>query len=590
MTRRSSRPDAASGRAVLRDLRIHGLGVIADAELELGPGLTVVTGETGAGKTMVITGLSLLAGGRADAGRVRSDAGRLVVEGRWAAPKDHPAIARAVAAGAELDDDDSLVVVRQVSDQGRSRAALGGVTVPLSVLAEVGSELVALHGQSDQRLLLGSVHQRQALDRYAGAEPLLEEYRATYRQWRSVVAEQARLQAEVTQRQAEAELLREQLGQIEAAGPEPGEDVARAAEAQRLAHAEELRAAAEVAHDALTGDEVADVVTLLGQARKQLALPREHDPELAGLDARLAELSVVAADIATDLASYAASIETDPARLRSIEERRAVLQGISKRHGGSIDAALNWAAAAAARLAELDSTDDRLAALSAQRAQLTASLRTAGRVLSAARTQAADTFSALVTAELAALAMPHAIVSVAVTQRDDPEGLALDDGRCVGFGADGVDEVELLLSAHTGAPLRPIAKAASGGELSRVMLAIEVVFAGADPTATFVFDEIDAGVGGAAALEVGRRLARLATSAQVVVVTHLAQVAAYADRHLVVRKSDDGAVTSSGLHSAEGTDRIAELARMLGGDAQSDTALAHAAELLERAEAQRGEP
>jgi DNA repair protein RecN (Recombination protein N) len=575
---------------VLRDLRIHGLGVIADAELDLGAGLTVVTGETGAGKTMVITGLSLLLGTRADAGRVRGDAGRLVVEGRWDAPKDHPAIGRALEAGAELDDDGSLVVVRQVSDQGRSRAALGGVTVPLSVLADVGAELVALHGQADQRLLLGSAHQRQALDRYAGTQPLLEEYRAGYRHWRSVVAELEQLQAEVAQRQAEAEVLRHELTEIAAAAPEPGEDLAQAAEAQRLAHAEELRAAGEVAHDALRSDDGVDVVTLLGQARKQLALASEHDPELARLDVRLGELSVLAADVATDLASYASSIDTDPLRLRTVEERRAVLQAISKRHGGSIDAALEWATGAATRLAELDGTDDRLEQLAAQRDELTATLRSAGQALSAQRSAAAATFSALVTAELAALAMPQATVAVAVTQRDDPDGLPLDDGRCVAFGPDGVDDVELLLSGHTGAALRPIGKAASGGELSRVMLAIEVVFAGADPTGTFVFDEIDAGVGGAAALEVGRRLARLARSAQVIVVTHLAQVAAYADRHLVVRRSDDGAITSSGVHAVDGDQRIAELARMLAGDAESDQALAHAAQLWERAEAQRGEP
>ena len=575
---------------VLTELRIQGLGVIADATLELAPGFTVVTGETGAGKTMVVTGVGLLMGERADAGRVRGGAGRILVEGRWSLTSDEAVVRRALDAGAVLDDDGALIVGRQVSDQGRSRAAVGGATVPVSVLADLGTDLVALHGQADQRLLLAPQRQRQALDRFAGATELLAAYRAGYDRLHEVLDELDDLTARAREREQEAQALRLGLAEVEAAAPEPGEDRLRAEEARRLANAEGLRGAAEFAHATLLADEGVDVVTLVGQARKVLAAERDNDPVLAALDDRLAELGVLATDLAADLASYTASVDTDPARLATVEDRRSVLQALTRRHGESIDAVLEWAATAAAQLLEVDQTGDRLAALADERAVLFATLGEQADALSAARHEAALRFASAVTGELQSLAMPNATLSVVVEQRPADEGLALADGRVVSFGPDGVDDVELRLAAHHSAPARSLAKAASGGELSRVMLAIEVVFAGADPTATFVFDEVDAGVGGAAAVEVGRRLARLARTAQVLVVTHLAQVAAFADRQVVVRKADDGVVTSSGIHRVEGQERVEELARMLGGDADSTTAHAHAAELLDRASAERGEP
>ncbi len=577
---------------MLSELRIQGLGVIEDATLELAPGLTVVTGETGAGKTMVVTGIALLSGGRADAGRVRGGAGRLVVEGRWHLATDpRSAVAsRALEAGAVLDDDGALIVTRQVSEQGRSRASVGGVAVPVAMLTELGEELVALHGQADQRLLLAPARQRQALDEFAGLSGVLADYRSDYHRWRTVVAEHDDLVDQAQLRLAEAAALRQDLAEVAAAAPESGEDVARADEALRLANAEGLRGAAEFAHSALTADDGVDVVTLVGQARKQLATERANDVELAQLDDRLAELGLLATDLATDLASYTASVEIDPARLNAVQERRAVLQALTRRHGPTVEAVLQWADAAGARLLQLDQTDDRIAELAAQADQLVVALGSRATRISAGRHDSAVRFAEAVTSELHSLAMPNAVVQVAVEQRLDDDGLLLPDGRRVAFGPEGIDDVELLMAAHAGAPARPLAKAASGGELSRVMLAVEVVFAGADPTSTFVFDEVDAGVGGAAAIEVGRRLARLARTAQVLVVTHLAQVAAFADRQLLVRKADDGLVTSSGVHRVEADDRIAELARMLGGDADSAVARAHAVELLERAAAERGEP
>jgi DNA repair protein RecN (Recombination protein N) len=575
---------------MLSELRIQGLGVIDDATLELAPGLTVVTGETGAGKTMVVTGIALLTGARADTGRLRAGSGRLLVEGRWHLPAGAPARSRALEAGAVLDEDGALIVTRQVSQQGRSRASIGGVAVPVALLTELGEDLVALHGQADQRLLLTPARQREALDEFAAVTEPLAAYRSDFHRWRSIVAEHAELVGHARQRLAEAEALRQDLAEVAAAAPESGEDVARADEALRLANAEGLRGAAELAHAALLADEGVDVVTLVGQARKQLAAERANDAELARLDDRLAELGLLATDLATDLASYTASVETDPVRLNAVEERRAVLQALTRRHGPTVEAVLQWADEASARLLELDQTDDRIAELAAQADALVVTLGSRAAQISAGRQAGAGRFAEAVTSELHSLAMPNAKIQVVVEQRLDDEGLLLPDGRRVAFGPEGVDDVELVMAAHAGAPARPLAKAASGGELSRVMLAIEVVFAGADPTSTFVFDEVDAGVGGAAAVEVGRRLARLARTAQVLVVTHLAQVAAYADRQLLVRKADDGSVTVSGIQSVEAHDRVAELARMLGGDPESAAALAHAGELLQRAAAERGEP
>lgn len=563
-------------------MRIQGLGVIDDAVLELAAGLTVITGETGAGKTMVVQGLNLLFGGRADAGRVRPGAARAVVEGRLALAPGHPALERALEAGAEFDDD-VLLVSRTVSADGRSRAHLGGRSVPVGVLGELAETLVAVHGQSDQQRLLQPARQRAALDRFAG-EPVLavrERFRAQWTRWREVRATLDRLTAEATERRREAELLRLGLAEVEAAAPAPGEDEALRAAIRRLDAADELRAAASVASAALTGTddlETGDALGLLTAARRALEGAAAADPELGALADRVAEAAYLVADVAGDVASYAASVDVDPARLATMQERLAILTGLVRRHGEDVDAVLAWAQSASERLLELDSTDDRRAALAAEDGALAGSLATLAAELSAARRAAGARFGAAVSAELADLAMPHARVSAGLSARDDPAGLAVGD-RLLAAGPHGVDDVELLLAPHPGAPDRPLHRGASGGELSRVMLAVEVVFAGTDPVPVLVFDEVDAGVGGRAAVEVGRRLARLARDHQVLVVTHLPQVAAFADTHLQVVKSDDGSVTRSGVVRLDESARVAELSRMLAG-LDSGLARGHAEELL----------
>ena len=601
--------------------------------LELSPGFTVVTGETGAGKTMVVTGLGLLFGGRADPARVRPGAQRAVVEGRLQIDPDGKVARQVEEAGGELDDDGAgLVISRSVSAEGRSRAHAGGRSVQVSLLTYLADDLVAVHGQSDQQQLLRPGRQREALDAYAGPAlaHVLTDYQRAYTRHRETRAELAELTQMARERIAEAEDLRRALEEIEALDPADGEDAVLLAEEERLGNAEALRAAATAAHEALQGDPSAaaaydrpDAMTLVGGARQELDAVRQHDPALAGLADRLNEASYLLADVAGELASYTDALDADPARLAAVQERRAALARLVRAYGsraaaeiarrpapdpadpadltdprtrrtwqavagtgeparlasdgiGDLATVLAWTKVAAARLGELDGDDDRIAELERQEAELAARVTELAGALTALRQDAATRFSRDVTAELTALAMPHARLAAVLRPIEEP-------------GPHGAEDVEIRLAAHPGAPPLPLNKGASGGELSRVMLAIEVVFAGADPVPTFVFDEVDAGVGGKAAVEIGRRLARLARLAQVIVVTHLPQVAAFADNHLVVTKAGDGLVTSSGVVRLDQPGRVRELSRMLAGLEDSEFGRAHAEELLTMA-AQEREP
>jgi len=569
---------------MLEEVRITGLGVIDDAVLELSAGFTALTGETGAGKTMVVTALGLLFGGRADPARVRPGAARAAVEGRLLVSPD---VAREVEnAGGDLDDNGStLVLSRSVSAEGRSRAFAGGHSVPVSLLQVLADDLVAVHGQADQQQLLKPGRQRDALDRFGGPElaKALADYRRVYHRHRTVREELEALTQAERARAAEAETLRFGLAEVEATSPVAGEDATLLTEEEKLAHADALQAAATTAHEALLGDPVSasvdasDVVTLLGVAVRALEPVRSHDPALAGLADRLAEASYLISDVAGELASYAESLDSDPARLAAVQERRAALGRLIRAYAaasGDLADVLDWAKQAGSRLAELEGDNDKVAALAAEEASLRSEVSALAARLTGLRSAAAERFASEVTAELTALAMPHASLTAVVSELDAP-------------GPYGADDVEIRLAAHPGAPALPLNKGASGGELSRVMLAIEVVFAGADPVPTFVFDEVDAGVGGKAAVEIGRRLARLARSSQVIVVTHLPQVAAFADNHLVVEKSGDGLVTASGVVRLDRPGRVRELSRMLGGLEESEYGQAHAEELLDMAADER---
>ena len=559
---------------MLTEIRITGLGVIEDATLDLDPGFTAVTGETGAGKTMVVTGVGMLLGARADSGLVRRGTKRARVEGR-ASGVPAQVVAQAEERGGDLDDDE-LLIARELSSEGRSRAFLGGASVPVSVLGEVSGDLVAIHGQADQWRLLQPARQRATLDTFAGDAVLkpLAEYGTAYKRHREVVAELDDLVSRQRDRLAEADLLRFGLDEIARAEPQAGEHAELAAEEDRLAYADGLRTAATTAAAALASEDLdsarpSDVLGLLAQARAVLDAEREHDSTLAGLADRVAELNYLAADLAGELSSYAADVDTDPARLAVVSERRSALTGLIRKYGdteGTVDEVLAWSRRSAERLADLDGSDERIDQLTAERDALTERLAELAGQISAERKEAAERLGEAVTAELGGLAMPHATLTVEVRETTP--------------GPTGADDVELCFSANPGSPARPLQKAASGGELSRVMLALEVILSDTHPVPTLVFDEIDAGIGGRAAVEVGQRLARLAEKAQVIVVTHLPQVAAFADRHHVVRKSDDGSVTTSGLEALDETGRLRELSRMMAGLEDSEAAQTHAEELL----------
>jgi DNA repair protein RecN (Recombination protein N) len=625
---------------MLEEVRITGLGVINDALLELSPGFTALTGETGAGKTMVVTGLGLLFGGRADPARVRPGAQRASVEGRLRTDPRGKVAQQVEEAGGDLDDDGTLVLTRTVSGEGRSRAFAGGRSVPVSLLTYLADDLVAVHGQSDQQQLLKPGRQRESLDKYAGGglAAVLADYQRAYGRHRKVLDELTTLTTQARARAAEAAELRAGLTDIEKLNPVAGESAALRAEEDRLANADALHAAATTAHEALLGDPTAgtdgvDAVTLLGHARRALDAVRRHDTEIDGVATRLSDAAYLVSEVAGELASYIQGIDADPARLAAVQERRAALARVIRLYGpGGVNAQINgtpvrldaagspsaaengtslngtapdgtvpdgavrdgdapaagaagsdalfaaeepdetayvleWARLAAARVAELDNDDDTIAALTAEEAELAAQVTDLAGRLTRLRAEAGERFAADVTAELTALAMPHARISVVLTPLAEP-------------GPHGADDVEIRLASNPGAPALPLHKGASGGELSRVMLAIEVVFAGADPVPTFVFDEVDAGVGGKAAVEIGRRLAKLARLAQVIVVTHLPQVAAFADNHLVVTKSSDGSITSTSVVRLDHEARVRELSRMLAGLEESEFGQAHAAELL----------
>jgi DNA repair protein RecN (Recombination protein N) len=576
---------------MLAELRIRDLGVIDDARLEVSAGLNVLTGETGAGKTMVVDALALLLGGRADPGAVRAGRPAALIEGRLQTGDDAQVAAALAAAGVD-DEEGEVVVARQVLVEGRSRAQLQGRMATVAAVADVVRPLVEVHGQHEFQDLLRPGVQRDLLDRYAGEAVLgpRAAFAAGWRRLRAVTRELDELVARAREREREIDLLRHQLEEIEAAQVRVGEEAELAAEAERLANAEALQQSAALAHQLLEDDEDAGAATALGAAARAVHGPGAHDRALGELAERAQSLAAEVGDLASSLRAYAEGVLVDPGRLEEVNVRMALLRDLERKYGDDEEAVLAFAGKAAARLAELEGGTLRSEALEAEAAELRRDLAGTGAALTAARQQAADRLGEALRAELADLAMPSARVEVAVEQDPDDDGLEVD-GRCLAATEDGLDRVDIRLAAHPGAPLRPLGRAASGGELSRVMLALRVVLAGVDRTPTLVFDEVDAGVGGRTAAAVGRRLAQLARRHQVLVVTHLPQIAAHADRHFSVEKHSAEGTTSTHVRLLDDAGRVGELSRMLAGMEGSGLAQAHAEELLAAAtDAKDGEP
>ncbi|QCH23820.1 DNA repair protein RecN [Mycobacteroides salmoniphilum] len=589
---------------MLTEIRIESLGAIPAATAEFDSGLTVLTGETGAGKTMVVTGLHLLGGARADANRVRAGADRAVVEGRFlttdplgAEPTDVTEVLD--SSGAQRDDDGSVIAARSVTSDGRSRAYLGGRSVPAKSLASFTAGLLTVHGQNDQLRLMRPEQQLAALDRFASEGPasieaLLTTYRKLREEWltaRRDLIDRTNRARELAQ---EADRLGFALNEIDAVDPKPGEDDQLAADIHRLSELDALRDAAASARSALAGSdshgEADDSQSAIDRiAKAKVLLEATDDAALRALAPQLAEALAVVGDVSRELTAFTDELPSDASTLEEKLARQGQLRTLTRKYAANLNGVIAWAQEARGRLAEVDTSEETLHALSVRVDRLAGELATAATGLTKARTKAAKALGKAVTAELAGLAMDRAAFTIAVepiaARTDDVAPLTLPSGQTVHAGSAGADAVEFGFAAHRDNPMLPLAKSASGGELSRVMLALEVVLAASTAGTTMVFDEVDAGVGGRAAVQIGRRLAKLAHTHQVIVVTHLPQVAAFADIHLTV---DRVGSKGSGVRRLDDEDRVAELARMLAGLGDSDTGRAHARELLDAARSERG--
>lgn len=568
---------------MLAEIAISNLGVIRHASAELAPGLTVLTGETGAGKTMVVTGLRLLTGGRADASRVRTGAQEAVVEGALSIadlPESTLSAVHAIAegAGAGPDENGEYVVSRAVKATGRSSAHLGGRKVPAATLGDLAGHLLTIHGQNDQLRLLAPEQQLAALDRFDPAiAQKLSSYRDVYVQWREAAKDLKDRTEKRLELAQEMDRLRFAIEEIDAVAPVDGEDADLVATINRLQDVDALREAAQTALVAIDGAEAVGGYSAEAEeaasdlvGRAQAALVGASDEELRKLGVRLGEVAGVLADVSAELGSFTADLPTDPDELERLLQRQQELKGLTRKYAPDIAGVLAWREKAGKRLSKIDTSEEAIDELKRRVADLEAELKKRAAALTKARNKAAKNLGEAVTEELHGLAMPKAQLRVELAEAK--------------FGRDGADAVEITLAPNSALEPKPLATSASGGELSRVMLALEVILSESSAGGTLVFDEVDAGVGGRAAVEIGRRLARLALRHQVIVVTHLPQVAAYANTHLHVSKDVGDEAVTSGVGNLTDEQRIEELARMMAGLDDSDTGRAHAAELFKRAQ------
>ncbi len=550
---------------MIETLSIRSLGVISSAQLELQPGFTAITGETGAGKTMLLTGLGLLLGERADSSVVRSGEKQLLVEGRIISADPHLQN-KLAELGAEVSGGE-ILINRTVSTDGRSRAAIGGASVPVSTLNSVAQELVTVHGQSEQIRLKSIAKQRDALDEFGGEAiaSSLASYSQTYTQFRELEQRLNRMRSSSEQDAFRIAKLKEQIADLERLEPKAGELSTLSEQLARLSNVEGLRLAASEAHELLAGEEL-DARSQIGRAKR--VLESSSDSKLREIADLAAEATGLINEIALQLSSYLTDLEADPQTLDQLQRRKSELVALERKYGSTIDELVEHLPVLQSQLLDLDNSDEQIEKLEIQLAALESQLSSAAKDLTDQRKKTAKELSKRVSEELGHLAMGDAQLQISITELTD-------------FEASGADRVEFLLANRSGSEPRPLAKGASGGELSRIMLAIELVLAGKSPLPTMIFDEVDAGVGGGAAIELGRRLRELARSTQVIVVTHLPQVAAFADHQIRIFKDSSGGVSASSVSVLSQAEREQELARMLSGNAESEIALSHAKELLE---------
>ena len=571
-----------SERSYLEEISIRSLGIIDQSTLELGKGLNVLTGETGAGKTMILTALSLVLGGKSDSSLVRTGADRLVASAQFVLPKTNNEIsAIADESGANISEG-SLVLTRTVNSDGKSKAVAGGTTVPAATLVNFADHLIEIHGQAANHQIVKSARQRELLDRFAGEElsKVLSLYQEALSTFNDLKARIKSMRESSTKREREIAELEEFLIGWTKLKPTRGEYAEVANQIARLSSVEDLRSASDGANQALS-DETSGSLTSLGAARRFLDIAKGKDSKLDEIASVVAEGFFVLDEAARDLSSYLSALEADPGKLDSLQVRKAEILGFIKKWGSAAEpdaelvALSEKAKNARATIADLTGGEDRIAELEVQMQGAKKELLNHAKRLTKIRITSAKKLSESVSTEIHALSMPHTQFTIAINSADYEGSLKESD-----FTILGCDEVIMQIQGHRDGPLIALGKGASGGEMSRIMLALEVVLAQSHPVGTYIFDEVDAGVGGKAAIEVGRRLAALAKHSQVIVVTHLPQVAAWADTHFVVKKSDDGSISQSDVEKLDTQNRIEEIARMLAGLEGSSSAREHAAELL----------
>ena len=572
-----------SDHTFLEEISIRNLGIIEESRLEFGRGLNVLTGETGAGKTMILTALNLVLGGKSDSALVRHGQDRLIATSTFSCTEQvNPALSASLEESDCAIEDGALIFTRSVTAEGKSKAQCNGVTVPASTLSELSEHLIEIHGQSANTQLIKPARQRELLDRFGGAPIVaaLSDYQKNYDSYTELKTRIKAMKTATSARDQEIAELEEFLKSWSSLKATRGEVAATIDEISRLSSVEDLRVAATGAHEA-TSDEESGALTSLGAAKRFLETAKGRDSRLDEISDRVAESFYLLDEAVRDLSSYLSSLEADPDRLNELQERRAALTAFVKKWGsaGEPDEVMVALAARAKSgresIADLKGVDERIAELEAELSAIKKQLISSAKKLTNARTEAALSLANAVSDELQQLSMPHTQLIVDIETPDFSGALKESD-----FTLHGCDEVSISIKAHANASKVAIGKGASGGEMSRIMLALEVVIAKTHPVGTYIFDEVDVGVGGKAAIEVGRRLHLLAQSAQVIVVTHLPQVAAWADTHFRVEKRSDGSIVESGVEKLTDSQRVEEIARMLAGLEESSSALEHAGELL----------
>lgn len=569
-----------SERTFLEEIHIKNIGVITGAALEFSRGLTVLTGETGAGKTMVLTALNLVLGGKTESTLVRSGEDRLSASALFSIPKAR--VSNFEELGLEVEEG-TLTISRNVTKDGKSKAVASGVAVSASTLAEASAHLIEIHGQSSGLSITKGSRQRELLDRFAGESlnKTLSTYQQNLHEYTSIKSRINDLKKSVASREealAALELFSKTINKL---SPKANEFESIDDEVSKLSSVEELRVAITFALSVLENDGTG-VITALGQAKKSLDGVKGKDSQVEKFSDEFNDAFFILADLMPNLTSYLESLEADPQRLDHLQERKSELSIFVKKYGElpdldqSLLALIEKSKTVSAQLEDLSGGEERIGALEKELSQIKKNLLTEAKTLSKIRSQVALKLADEVSTEMHSLSMPQTNLRIEIASPDYDSALKESD-----FTSFGCDSVSMFLQTHLDGPLVSLAKGASGGEMSRVMLALEVVIAASNPVGTYIFDEVDAGVGGAAAIEVGRRLHALSKNAQVIVVTHLPQVAAWGDSHYVVEKSIDGTVVSSGVNRVDGDERVSEIARMLAGLQESSSAKEHASELLE---------